>query len=260
MISDVHVHKHQHITNRPHGADILYEHHSSFFFELFSASQEAEAKFETAHPVTFLKKNVLLYVCDISQQKIKCNIYYHHHFSLSGSVSPNSCDAWCAWLVCPFNVWPPLLTSVWLGGPPPPPCWTLWLEANVVIGWWDEDVGGLLMCMGGGGAGPWWPSPPPCNLCIGLPLWFAWWPPIKWEWPWVCCKGCKGGLGSPGGLAELNGCEVPPPPLTWFWWFWWFWWFCCPGGGAERSSLFPPLWSDFMISTMFWVVFNLKSH
>ena len=60
MISDVHVHKHQHITNRPHGADILYEHHSSFFFKLFSASQEAEAKFETAHPVTFLKKCIII--------------------------------------------------------------------------------------------------------------------------------------------------------------------------------------------------------
>jgi hypothetical protein len=48
MIFDVRVH--QHITNRPHGADILYEHHSSFFFKLLSASQEAEAKFETTHP------------------------------------------------------------------------------------------------------------------------------------------------------------------------------------------------------------------
>jgi len=77
------------------------------------------------------------------------------------------------------------------------------------------------MCVvGGGGAGPWFPwwGRPECvSLCMGLPL--CWWleppgPGIKCECPWECDRaGCKGGLGNPGGLAELSGCETPLLPL-----------------------------------------------
>ena len=63
---------------------------------------------------------------------------------------------------------------------------------------------------------------PECeSLCMGLPL--CWWleppgPPIKCELcecPWECDRaGCKGGLGNPGGLAELSGCETPLLPRS----------------------------------------------
>jgi hypothetical protein len=76
---------------------------------------------------------------------------------------------------------------------------------------------------------------------MGLPLWVDMAltipPPIIWEWPCECCKGCNGGRGRPGGLAELSGWD--PDEATEL----------LPTAAQSYILSLAPR-SDFMISTM----------